>query len=361
VARELAIADELQHSLLPDVEPHIEALEIATFYRPGVEGTQVGGDWYDVIDLGGGRTAIVIGDVMGRGVRAASVMGQIKAAVRAFARLDLTPGEVVENLDGIVQDVAPLGIVTLVYGVYDDADRSLSFANAGHPPPILVDPEGGATRLKVDGPPLGSGYVGFETRRVDVPVGGLLTVYTDGLVERRGTDLAKRLDELEKTLVEHRDDPVSELPGTLVGLLAEGASDDVALAVVKVHDSGSEVMRLPLDEDLSAVATARRAVAAQLRAWEVSPRVVADMILLTSELVTNSQRHARGPYELRLRHVEHEVMVEAVDASPQRPRRRRVDGDAESGRGLTIVEAVADRWGSRSTPDGKVVWAARRL
>jgi signal transduction histidine kinase/serine phosphatase RsbU (regulator of sigma subunit) len=361
VARELAIADELQHSLLPDVEPHIEALEIATFYRPGVEGTQVGGDWYDVIDLGGGRTALVIGDVMGRGVRAATVMGQIKAAVRAFARLDLTPGEVVENLDGIVQDVAPFGIVTLVYGVYDDTDRSLSFANAGHLPPILVGPDGHVTRLLVDGPPLGSGYVGFETRRVDVPIGGLLTVYTDGLVERRGTDLGKRLDELEDVLVKHRDDPVAELPGTLVGILAEDASDDVALAVVKVHDSGSEVVRLPLEEDLSAVATARRAVARQLRAWGVAPRVVADMVLLTSELVTNALRHARGPFELRLRHVEHEVMVEAVDATPQRPRRRRVDGDAESGRGLTIVEAVADRWGSRSTSEGKVVWAVRRL
>ena len=361
LAHELAIAEELQHSLLPEVEPHVEALEIATFYRPGVEGTQVGGDWYDVIALGGGRTALVIGDVMGRGVRAATVMGQIKAAVRAFARLDLTPGEVVENLDSIVQDVAPFGIVTLVYGIYDDTDQSLSFANAGHLPPLLVDPEGGVTRLLVDGPPLGSGYVGFETRRVDVPVGSLLAIYTDGLVERRGTDLGKRLDELEEVLVAHRDAPVPELPTTLVDLLAEGASDDVALAIVKVHDSGSEVIRLPLEHDLGAVATARRAVAAQLRAWGVAPRVVADMILLTSELVTNALRHARGPYELRLRHVEHEVMVESVDASPQRPRRRRVDGDAESGRGLTIVEAVADRWGTRSTSDGKVVWAARRI
>jgi signal transduction histidine kinase/serine phosphatase RsbU (regulator of sigma subunit)/anti-sigma regulatory factor (Ser/Thr protein kinase) len=361
LARELAIAEELQHSLLPDVEAHTEALEIATFYRPGVEGTQVGGDWYDVINLGGGRTGLVIGDVMGRGVRAAAVMGQIKAAVRAFARLDLTPGEVMENLDGIVQDVAPLGIVTCVYGVYDDTDRSLSYANAGHLPPILIHPDGTATRLPVDGPPLGSGYVGFETRRVELPVGGLLTVYTDGLVERRGTDLDLRLDALERALVEHREEEVIDLPGALVGLLADGASDDVALAVVRVHDSGGEVMRLSLSENLSAVGTARRAVAAQMRAWQVAGRVVADMVLLTSELVTNALRHARGPYELRLRHVAREVVVEVGDATALRPRRRRVDGEAESGRGLTIVEAVADRWGSRSTAGGKVVWAARRL
>ncbi|GAB7004112.1 hypothetical protein JCM18899A_15840 [Nocardioides sp. AN3] len=358
VARELAIADELQHSLLPDVEAHTEALEIATFYRPGVEGTQVGGDWYDVINLGAGRTALVIGDVMGRGVRAASVMGQIKAAVRAFARLDLTPGEVIENLDAIVQDVAPFGIVTCVYGVYDDADRSLTYANAGHLPPILVAPDGTTTRLPVDGPPLGAGYVGFDTKRVELPVGSLLTVYTDGLVERRGLDLGKRLDTLEQTLVERRDDPVADLPGTVVGLLASSTHDDVALAVVKLHDSGSEQMRLPLREDYSAVAASRRAVATQMRAWNVPNRVIADLVLLTSELVTNSLRHARGPYELLLRRVDGEVVVEVGDATAQRPRRRRVDGDAESGRGLTIVEAVADSWGSRSTADGKVVWAA---
>lgn len=360
-ARELAIAEELQHSLLPDVESHTDALEIATFYRPGVEGTQVGGDWYDVINLGGGRTALVIGDVMGRGVRAASVMGQIKAAVRAFARLDLTPGELMEHLDGIVQDVAPLGIVTCVYGVYDDVDRSLSFANAGHLPPVLVHPDGSTTRLSVDGPPLGSGYVGFETRRVDMPVGSLLTVYTDGLVERRGADLGKRIDELERALVEHHGDDVVGLPDTLVDRLAEGANDDVALAVVKVHDSGSDVLRFPLNEDLGAVSAARRAVAAQARAWEVPEREVADLVLVTSELVTNSLRHARGPYELRVRRVQRELVVEISDATALRPRRRSVDGDSESGRGLAIVEAVADRWGTRTTDDGKVVWAARTL
>jgi signal transduction histidine kinase/serine phosphatase RsbU (regulator of sigma subunit)/anti-sigma regulatory factor (Ser/Thr protein kinase) len=360
LARERAIADELQHSLLPDVEPHTDALEIATSYRPGVEGTQVGGDWYDVIDLGGGRTALVIGDVMGRGVTAASVMGQIKAAVRALSRLDLTPGEVAENLDGIVQDVTPYGIVTFVYGVYDDTDRSLSYANAGHLPPILVAPDGTATRLPVDGPPLGCGYVGFDTRRVELPVGGLLTLYTDGLVERRGTDLGSRLDVLERTLVEHRGEAVADLPDVLVGLLAEDAHDDVALAVVRVHDSGSEVMRLALAENLGAVATARRAVAQQLRAWEIPPRLAADLVLLTSELVTNGLRHARGPYELSLRRLSREVVLEVSDSSPLRPRRRRVDSDAESGRGLTIVEAVADRWGTRSTVEGKVVWAASR-
>lgn len=360
VARERAIADELQHSLLPDVESHTAALEMATFYRPGVEGTQVGGDWYDVINLGGGRTAIVIGDVMGRGVRAAAVMGQVKAAVRAFARLDLSPGEIMANLDGIVQDVAPYGIVTCVYGVYDDTDRSLSYANAGHLPPIVVTPEGTSMRLGVDGPPLGSGFVAFDTQQVDLPVGSVLTLYTDGLVEVRHVDLAERIALLESILCEHRHDDLDGVPGMLVDALVESATDDVALAVVRVHDSGSESVRMSLAEDYGAVAEGRTLVRDQLRAWGAPAPLTADLVLITSELVTNALRHARAPFELRLRRVEGEFVVEVSDGASLRPQRRVAAGDDESGRGLTIVEAIADRWGTRSTADGKIVWATRR-
>ena len=108
-------------------------------------GTQVGGDWYDVIELGAGRTALVIGDVMGRGVRAAAVMGQLRAAVRAYARLDLTPADVLEFLDGVVRELGEVQIVTCIYAVYDPHDRTLVYANAGHLPPLLAtEGEGGA-------------------------------------------------------------------------------------------------------------------------------------------------------------------------------------------------------------------------
>ena len=116
-AREHAIADQLQRSLLPQQAFDLDHLEVATYYRAGVEGTQVGGDWYDVIELGGGRTALVVGDVMGRGVRAAAVMGQLRAAVRAYARLDLPPADLLESLDGLVREIGEDQIVTCIYAV----------------------------------------------------------------------------------------------------------------------------------------------------------------------------------------------------------------------------------------------------
>ena len=157
-AREHRIADELQHSLLPAVTFDPEQLEVATFYQPGVAGTQVGGDWYDVIEVGAGRTALVIGDVMGRGVRAAAVMGQLRTAVRAYARLDLPPADVLEHLDDVVRELGEVQIVTCIYAVFDPHDRTLQYANAGHLPPLLLVPGEGARRLTgAAGPPLGAG------------------------------------------------------------------------------------------------------------------------------------------------------------------------------------------------------------
>src|SRR5207237_10516206 len=104
------------------------------FYRAGVEGTQVGGDWYDVVELGAGRTALVLGDVMGRGVQAAAVMGQLRSAVRAYARLDLPPADVLEHLDGVVRDLGEDQIVTCISAVFDPYDRTPTYANHGHPP-----------------------------------------------------------------------------------------------------------------------------------------------------------------------------------------------------------------------------------
>ncbi len=140
-AREHEIAEELQRSLLPQREFDLDDLEVATFYRSGVAGTQVGGDWYDVIALQGGRTALVVGDVMGRGVRAAAVMGQVRSAIRAYARLDLPPAEVVALLDGVVCDLFPDQIVTCVYAVFDPGEQSVELANAGHVPPLITCPE----------------------------------------------------------------------------------------------------------------------------------------------------------------------------------------------------------------------------
>jgi len=360
-ARERAIADELQHSLLPDVESHTAAVEVATFYRPGEAGTQVGGDWYDVIDLGGSRTAFVVGDVMGHGIRAAAVMGQIKAAVRAFTRLDLSPAEMVEHLDGIVRDLVPDGIVTCVYGVHDATEGTLSYANAGNLPPMVLSPDGEVTRLPVDAPPLGAGAYGVTTKRIRLPAGSVLALYTDGLVEQRGADLDERLDTLERVLREQVGRPLTDVPRLLVGAMVHEAEDDVALAVMKVREPHIDVMELALSAELTEVARARHAVARQLRAWGVEGKAAVDLVLVTSELVTNALRHGQKPYELRLHRSREDVVVAVRDASTLRPRRRRPGEVDERGRGLGIVEMVTERWGTRVLPRGKVVWAARRI
>ena len=128
--------------LLPERSFDADRLDVAAYYRAGVAGTQVGGDWYDVIDLGAGRTALVLGDVVGRGVRAAAVMGQLRAAVRAYAQLELSPAHVLESLDQVVDQLGDEQIVTCVYAVFDPREGSLVYANAGQLPPLLVAGDG---------------------------------------------------------------------------------------------------------------------------------------------------------------------------------------------------------------------------
>ncbi|MFD6750991.1 PP2C family protein-serine/threonine phosphatase, partial [Streptomyces anthocyanicus] len=154
--RETAVT--LQRSLLPQELEEPDDLRIAATYLPGGTEAAVGGDWYDVITLGGGRTALVIGDVMGRGIRAAAVMGQLRTAVRAYARLDLPPHEVLQLLDGLATEIDANQIATCVYAIHDPNEGRLVYASAGHLP-ILVRNEDGTTHRgdEPTGPPLGTG------------------------------------------------------------------------------------------------------------------------------------------------------------------------------------------------------------
>lgn len=364
-ARERLIAEQLQASLLPTRDFDLDALEVATFYRAGVEGTQVGGDWYDVIRLGAGRTAFVIGDVMGRGVTAAAVMGQLRAAVRAYATLDLPPAEVLEHLDRLVQDLGGSQIVTSVYAVHDSVRRTLTYANAGHLPPLLVrrGEVSLATDVEPTGPPLGAGYFGAGEQQLDLEVDDLVVLYTDGLVERRRSDLFAGIDRLASMVRTHLDDTsLQELPAKLAAELLDGdADDDIALVLVRTVDAAGHSMHLRLAQAESAVATARRAVRDQLRDWGASQGVVDDLVLVTSELVTNALVHARPPVDLRLRRSGNDVELEVEDHALLRPRRRRAHDDDEGGRGLNIVQVLVRDWGTRSTETSKTVWCSVRL
>jgi anti-sigma regulatory factor (Ser/Thr protein kinase)/PAS domain-containing protein len=358
-AREHRIADQLQRSLLPELSFAPDHLKVATYYRAGVEGTQVGGDWYDVIELGAGRTALVMGDVMGRGVRAAAVMGQLRAAVRAYARLDLPPGDVLELLDGAVRDLGNDNIVTCVYAVYDPGERTLSYANAGHLPPLLRLPGQPAVRLTDGaGPPLGVGPLTLEEQQIRLPEGAVLALYTDGLVEHRDSDLDAGIDALADLLARTRSIDAAVSGALVDALLPGGPDDDVAVLLAQVLDDPRHAryaaQKVPAQEE--AVHAAREFVTSQLTDWRVPGQVVENAVLLVSELVTNALLHGRPPIELRLRSTAEHLFLEVRDHATYLPRRLRATPEDEHGRGLQLVALLADRWGTRPVPEGKAVW-----
>ncbi len=361
--REMRLANELQASLLPQPSFDPDPLRIATYYRAGVEGTQVGGDWYDVIELGAGRTALVMGDVMGRGVKAAAVMGQLRAAVRAYARLDLPPSDILEYLDGLVRDLGEDQIVTCVYAVYDPGERRLSYANAGHLPPVLRVP-GEPSRPLTAGaePPLGAGPPVSRGSDILLPPGAVLTLYTDGLVESRTRDLDAGIALLATEIdrIEVLDD---DAPDRLVAaLLPSGPTDDVAMLVARVeegHSGRSIVLEVPDTE--RAVQGVRDQITSTLRTWGIDEGVVDDVELLASELTTNAIVYGSSPISVRLRHTSRHVVLEVYDSATYLPRRMRPTPDDEHGRGLQLVALLADRWGTRPTENGKAVWAVLSL
>ena len=362
-ARERRIADELQQSLLPQLTFAAEQLEVAAYYRAGVAGTQVGGDWFDVIDLGAARTALVLGDVVGRGVRAAAVMGRLRTAVRAYAQLELTPGDVLESLDTVVTHIGPEQLVTCLYAVFDPRDSSLTYANAGHLPPLLVAPGEAPQRLGgTTGPPLGTGATGFGEHRAELAAGTLLALYTDGLVERRDRIIDVGIDLLAEAL-RTVDGALAGLPDALVAeLVPDDADDDVALLVARVLDAlPQDSVALRLRADIDRLYAARQFITATLTGWDLPRALLDDAMLLSGELLTNAMIHGREPIELRLRRTAGYLLIEVDDGASALPRKLRPTPRDDHGRGLQLTAAVSDRWGTRPLAEGKSVWCQLNL
>ncbi|GHI06638.1 PAS sensor protein [Streptomyces cellostaticus] len=361
--RETAVT--LQRSLLPQELEQPDDLRIAATYHPGGTEAAVGGDWYDVITLGGGRTALVIGDVMGRGVRAAAVMGQLRTAVRAYARLDLPPHEVLQLLDGLAIEIDANQIATCVYAVHDPNEGRLVYASAGHLP-ILVRDENG-TVLRADeptGPPLGTGGWMHASGSIALGPGSTAVLYTDGLVERRDEDLDEGIASLERALSGATGTPqvVCDRLVRSAGVTADH-DDDVAVLVLQ-HPARtgpeSDLFRnaaLELIGGVEAAPRARAFASGVLTSWRF-PADLHDLgVLATSELVANSLQHGTPPMRLRLRRTDRRLIIEVTDGDDHLPRRRRAEPGDESGRGIAIVATIASNWGSRRTPGGgKAVW-----
>ncbi|WP_260470986.1 SpoIIE family protein phosphatase, partial [Streptomyces sp. RP5T] len=366
--REHTTALALQRSLLPKGRPEQSAVEVAYRYLPAQAG--VGGDWFDVIPLSGARVALVVGDVVGHGLHAAATMGRLRTAVHNFCSLDLPPDELLTHLDDLVGRLdrgegwavdsgqADSGIVgaTCLYAVYDPVARRCTLTRAGHPLPAVVGPDGGVDFVDLPaGQPLGLGGMPFETVEVELAEGSQLVLYTDGLIEDRHRDIDAGLDRLRTVLAHAGRPPEETCEAVLDAMLPARPSDDVALLVARTQVLGPErVAQWELPSDPAVVSRSRAAVTEQLAAWGLD-ELSFTVELVASELVTNAIRHATGPVQLRLLR-DRALICEVSDGSGTSPRLRRARTEDEGGRGLFLVAQLTERWGTRYTSDGKIIW-----
>ncbi|MYU10539.1 SpoIIE family protein phosphatase [Streptomyces sp. SID8361] len=368
--RERTAALALQQSLLPQMLGHQAAVETAGRYLPADALSGVGGDWFDVIALSGKRVALVVGDVVGHGINAAATMGRLRTAVRTMADVDLPPDELLTHLDDVLTRLREesehpdqgggLG-ATCTYVVYDPISRMCSIASAGHPPPVLVLPDGVAEFLDVGGgPPLGIGGLPFESTELRVPEGALLALYSDGLLDTRNRDIDHALETLRQSLLAPTPALDDLCEGILHTLLPRRPTDDVALLLARTRVLAAEkiaVLDIPVEH--SFVADARSWTAERLQAWGLLDcSFITELVV--SELVTNAIRYGRPPIQLRLIRDE-TIICEVSDASSTAPHMRRARLSDEGGRGLLLVAQLTEKWGTRHTHHGKTIWCEQRI
>ena len=324
----------------------------------------VGGDWYDVIPLSADRVALVIGDVMGHGLAEAVIMGRVRTALQTFSDLELPPDEILAHINGLVCGLGDDSFVTCLYAIYDPTTSSCTVARAGHPPPAVVCPDGTVHFAQADGdPPLGVAEPPFEVSELRVPEGAVLVLYTDGLVDSTSCDPAVGMDRMAGLLRPHQAEGPDRMCDSLTqALLPEDQqrADDAALLVARVRATAPDaVATWWLPEDPRAAGTARQYVRDQLTSWRLEELTVTTE-LVVSELVANVIRHARGPYRLRLLR-SRSLVCEVFDGSLTTPRPRRASWSDEGGRGLQLIAALCDRWGTRNMATGKVIWTEQSL
>ncbi|MEV0279066.1 SpoIIE family protein phosphatase [Streptomyces sp. NPDC050610] len=336
----------------------------ASRYLPSTRGQGVGGDWLDLIDLGGGRVGVIIGDVMGRGLDAAVVMGQLRSAARALALAGVAPCDLIQALDTFTCGM-PEQFVTCVYLEADPGRGTVTACSAGHLPVLLVAPDATVEPLAVPtGTPLGVGGLPHQQVSLTIRAGTTLVLYTDGLVETPRSDIDAQLAVLTATLRDVFAPAVSleaAADRVLNTLLPDTAAyaDDVTLLLVGFPAAPLATASLELAGERASVPAGRRFLLRVLREWGLA--ALEDTApLLVSELLTNAVCHAGGPIGLRMWLSDRELGVEVSDGSSPRPRARLAAATEECGRGLILVEALADAWGTRPEVTGKAVWFTMR-
>ena len=367
-AREHRLAETLQRAMLPE-QAEVQDLDVWTYYAPSSGHAQVGGDWYDVLQVDDGAVAVVIGDVVGHDVEAAAAMGQLRSVVRSYAFESHHPAEVLDRVDHLVAGMRIPRSASLVLGTLlrtDDGGWTLRYSRAGHLPPLVVR-GGEVTRLMGGGGPMvgfgSGGRVGDE--HVLLP-GDVLVLYTDGLIERRDRTMREGLDALAEIAAAAGGIEAAGVGEELLSRLADGPEDDIAVVVVRVPDPHAAPdaggldqrrRRWSLPSEPSSIGRARQAVARACAAWGIPGAPAAELVV--SELVANAVLHGWGHVVLRLFDTGDGLRVEVEDANPAPP----VPTDGHPGRvggyGMQIVERLGD-WGWRPSGDGKLVWARIR-
>jgi PAS domain S-box-containing protein len=373
--RERLAALTLQKGLLPQALPTLPGAVCAARYVPGAAGTEVGGDWYDVIPLSSDVAVYVVGDVMGRGVAAASIMGQLRSAVRAYSLDGHSPAEILKRVDRMVNTLDDPPLTTCVIGRYNGRDRHLEIATAGHLPPVLVYASGAPEVISLDpGLPLGVGGATFSEKSMRLDIGSNLLLFTDGLVEHPDQTVEEGFDMLTEVATEAVRDgsSVEQIADAILKHMRRGGDqddDDTALLILSISEFGDlDVPSIQLESEFcfppvpTAAADARSKVAEVLTMWQME-EVIDTATLLVSELVTNAVRHARSDVKVtvalegdRLRTGIWDENVEPIPSPAVPTPGQTIEDLAEGGRGLLLVQAMADNWGSETTADGKCVW-----
>ncbi|MGW1588648.1 SpoIIE family protein phosphatase [Streptomyces sp. NPDC002386] len=359
------IALTLQRSLM-GTPPAIPGLATASRYLPATQGAGVGGDWFDLIPLGAGRVGVLIGDVMGRGLEAAAVMGQLRSAAHALAKTGVQPRQLMQTLESVVADLdVPDQLVTCCYLVIAADTGEVTMCSAGHLPVLVTAPGRSAQVLPAPvNAPLGVGGVIYEQRRTTVAPGATLVLYTDGLIETPGTDIEDQLTELIAALDRLPDTPPdleAAADHVLSTLLPDAdGHDDVTLLLTQLPAAPLATLATDLPATAESVRTGRDFLGKALVAWDCA-HAADDALLLLSEILTNAVRHAEGPIGVRVCRTDTALTVEISDRSLHLPQPRLAAETDESGRGLLLVRALADDWGVRPTDEGKTTWFSLEL
>ena len=297
---EQTIAETLQRSVLPVSLPRVEGIQLAARYLPGTAELDVGGDWFDALSLPDGRLGLVVGDVVGKGVAAAATMAQLRNAMRAFSLDRMKPSSTIARLNRLAEAVVETAFATIVYVVVDPVARVARITSAGHPPPLVLYPDGTATLVEGGrGLPLGAGPdTKYRQAVVELPVGTVLLLYTDGLIERRGRPIDDGLDDLKRAAAEGPSEPeelVEHILERLVGDAERG--DDIALLAVRMLAVAPEPLRLRVPSRTGSLDLVRDAVRTWLSVAPMHRGDANDVVLAVWEACANAIEHALDPRE----------------------------------------------------------------